>query len=123
MAQEISISISLGVTKGNLRDSIALSGRFDLAASAPVKASGIAIIGTGSHEAIPLGDLGTPGFVLLRNLDDTNYVEVGKDSTGSFVPFLKLKAGEPAIFRLSSAAPYAKANTGNVRLQYEIYDA
>ena len=69
-------------------------------------------IGT-ANEAISIGgDVGTWGYVYLKNLDSTNYVEVGLTSSYS----IKLKAGEVAMFR-AAAALYAQANTAAVDLE------
>ena len=123
MASEISLALALRITKGNLIENFQLGGTFDLAASAPVKAAGIASIGFAAHEAIPMQDVATLGFAVFRNLDTTNYVEVGVDVGAAFYPFLLLKPGESALLRMGTAAPYAKANTAAVRLQYDIFDA
>ena len=69
-------------------------------------------IGT-SDELIVIGsDVATWGYVYLKNLDSTNYVEVGLTSSYS----IKLKAGEVAMFR-AAAALYAQANTAAVDLE------
>ncbi len=68
-------------------------------------------------------DVSTLGVALFRNLDATNYVEVGIDVAAAFYPFVKLLPGEAWPMRMGTLAPYAKANTAAVRLQYDIYDA
>ena len=69
-------------------------------------------VGT-SDELIVIGsDVATWGYVYLKNLDSTNYVEVGL--TGSYS--IKLKPGEVALFR-AAAALYAQANTAAVDLE------
>ena len=69
-------------------------------------------VGT-SDELIVIGsDVATWGYVYLKNLDSTNYVEVGLTSSYS----IKLKAGEVAMFR-AAAALYAQANTAAVDLE------
>lgn len=71
-------------------------------------------IGT-SEESITFTDIGTNGWVQLYNLDSTNYVEVGF-STGVYG--IKLKAADPAEFRLNTGATlYLKANTAACRVQ------
>ena len=74
-------------------------------------------IGT-SEEAILLGDVATGGYWFVQNLDATNFVEL-RAGTGS-VDFIKLKAGEWAIFRTSgdATAPYAIADTGSVQVRF-----
>ena len=81
-------------------------------------------IGTAAAgEALGLGDLVSIGFAVFKNLDDTNFVEVGRSITGSFEAFIKLKPGESCIFRFASGtAPYALADTAACELMYVIYD-
>ena len=76
-------------------------------------------IGTSEEEVAQGADLGTPGYVLLKNLDTTNYIEVGS-TTGVYD--IKLKAGEIALYRHNSATIYAKANTAECLLEYIIIE-
>jgi hypothetical protein len=78
-------------------------------------------IGT-THEALGLGSLTTPGFAVFQNLDATNFIELGIDDTGTFEAFAKLKPGEIGMIRLTTLAPYAKADTAAVDLFYLIYE-
>lgn len=57
-------------------------------------------------------DIGTLGYVLIKNLDSTNFVQVGL--TGSYP--IKIKAGEVALFRAGGDL-YAKADTSAVDIQ------
>jgi hypothetical protein len=123
MANEINLALALRLQKGYLLENFQISGSYTLAAALPVKASGIASIGNAAHEAIPMQDVATYGFALFRNLDATNYVEVGVDVSAAFVAFARILPGEAALVRLGTLAPYAKANAAAVRLQYDIFDA
>ncbi|HAX91569.1 MAG TPA: hypothetical protein DCY07_05085, partial [Rhodospirillaceae bacterium] len=74
-----------------------------------------------SAAAIPLGGVTTPGgFLLVKNLDATNYIEIGFDSSG-FVAIAKLKAGQAALIPLKNA-PWIQANTAACLCQYRIFD-
>jgi hypothetical protein len=73
-------------------------------------------IGT-TEEAIPLGDVATPGYSFFQNLDATNYVEIGIVVSTVFYPVLKLLPGEAQCFRFSTNPPYAKAHTASVKLE------
>ena len=75
-----------------------------------------------SAEAIALGDIGTPGYMIVHNTDPTNYVEIGYDDTG-FKPTVKLLAGEWALFRHTQATPQAKANSGACVIEYLLIEA
>ncbi|TXH10002.1 MAG: hypothetical protein E6R03_15985 [Hyphomicrobiaceae bacterium] len=122
MANEIQVSASLSVQKGYLTARRSQTRSFTLNAASPAKAAGIASIGTAAHEALPMGDVGTAGWAWFENLDSTNYVQIGTDNGGAFIPFLKLMPGEPQLVRLGTNAPYAKANTAAVKLDYEIFE-
>ncbi len=76
-------------------------------------------IGT-SAEALDLGDVSVPRWCRFHNCDATNYVEIGYDDSG-FKTFIKLLKGEETGWLpISQAAPYARANTGAVDLDYTI---
>src|SRR5690606_32079954 len=80
-------------------------------------------IGT-SEEAIGLGSLNTSGlgWCWLKNLDDTNYVEIRGESGGA--DLIRLNAGEAALFRLAAdATPYGIANTAACDLAIAIIEA
>jgi len=74
------------------------------------------VIGTTS-ELVSFGEItGAPGEVVIKNLDSTNFIELGGDS-GLTVFKIKLLAGRTTIFQPSSATLYAKADTAAVRIQ------
>ena len=123
MANEITLRWNLTATKGSLsRTKRPASQSITLSAASPAVSGGVISVGFASHEAIPLGDLAAVGVAWFANVDATNYVELGVDVGGTFYPFVKLKAGESYPLRLGSSAPYAKANTAAVKLEYEILD-
>ena len=122
MADELTISASGTYYKNGVR-------RNFTADSLQVDVSGDGMINNvqeitavAGGEAIELGDVATPGWARFKNLDDTNFIEIGFDDTG-FVTFLKLLAGEETGWiRLSQAAPYAQADTAACLLEYTIID-
>lgn len=73
----------------------------------------IQTIGT-SAEPIILGDV-EPGWLLFKNLDTTNYVEIGTESDVSDAQ-LKLKPGEGVLMPTEIDAWFAKANTAECNL-------
>ena len=123
MANEITVSWSLSVAKGNLVDSAQKNFRANLSTSAPVRASNVQNIGHAAHEAVVIGDIATLGWATFQNIDATNYVELGVDVGGTFYPMARLNAGESCVLRLAQGITlYAKANTAATRLGYAIYD-
>lgn len=63
---------------------------------------GYVVVGE-TEQQIDLTELTYPGYCYAKNLDDTYYVQLGADASG-IVPFLKLKPGEVAIFRIEPTA-------------------
>lgn len=127
MADEIKINASLQINDVNLIEAYipgSLSISFDsAAASSRFGSGGVLDVGT-SVEQVTQGDTTDGGVFFFRNIDETNYVEIGitSDDTsgGTFYPFLKLRAGEYSIGRLSNATIFAKANTAAVNLQFRM---
>lgn len=126
MASEITTNLTLKVTKGYLDITRSIASAWTLATAKPNVAGMTQAIGFAAHEAINLGDVGaaTLGWAWFRNLDTTNYVEIGIDfGPGTFGPLIRLNAGEACVIRLSAAcAPYAQANTAAVVLEKVIFD-
>lgn len=75
-------------------------------------------IGT-THEAITFGDLATPGYLGLHNQDPSNFVQVGVDDAGVFVPVLKLLPLEIGLVPIDPAAAlFARADIAPVDLRF-----
>ena len=123
MADEIKLRGSLIVEKGTLkRKRIQSLSKFTLTASDPQVSGGTQKIGTAAGgEAIGLNDVTTVGWAYLKNLDGTNFIEVGAESGGTFHPAIKLLAGEWCFVPLTGT-PFARADTAEASLEFEIYD-
>ena len=121
MANEITVEVALTCTNGNLvvpRKGYNIS----ITQSSALRQATTQIVGTAAGgEAVLLGDITTAGCFIARNLDSTNYVELGIQNGGTFYPLLRLNAGEAMVARFAqSITPYARANTANVNLDIEI---
>lgn len=117
MADELTLSgLRIAFTKTNC-PSVAFN-----ASSITVDVAGTQVydnvqsVGT-AEEAILMGDVAAGGYMYVQNMDPTNFVSL-RQATGA-ANFIKLLAGEWAIFRLSAdaTAPFAIADTAacNVR--------
>ena len=86
---------------------------------------GVQSIGTTEEVVQAIADIATEGFVIARNLDTTNYIELGYadvSATGD-ARAIKMKAGEPCMFRIGTdSALYALADTAACRLEYWIFE-
>lgn len=73
---------------------------------------------TTTEAAVSFSGITTAGFVLLRNLDSTNYVEWGPEDTGAMVKVGRMKPGDPpAIFRLAPGTVLRmQANTASCKV-------
>jgi hypothetical protein len=122
MANEFTVTSSFKLDNGNDSFSRTISFNADQSAvGGPTP--GVLSIGT-SHEALTTNDLTNKGWAVLKNLDDTNFVEVGVDVSATFYPLLKLLPGEQVQVRLSPAVTvYAQADTAAVRLDAQIFEA
>lgn len=120
MANELSVTSGWSYSKsGRVRSKASTTPRYDVAGNGVIDQ--VQTIGFATHEALALGDVTTFGFASFKNLDGTNFVEIGIDDGGTFHPFIKLLAGESATVFLTEA-PYAKADTAAVDLDYIIVE-
>ena len=92
-------------------------------ASAPtVGTTAIAFLASTAGTSISFGSVSSPGYLYLKNLDATNYVNYGPVCGGAMQNIGKLKAGEWAMLRLDLAVTIAAvANTAPVNLWYDLY--
>jgi hypothetical protein len=125
MAQEITANLTLKVTKsGVIYMNEYVANSLTLNASSPnVGQYSATIPTTAAGTALNLGSVAANGVFWFQNCDATNYVEVGVQVSGTFYPFIKLKAGEAWAGRLGTGVvPYARSNTASVILKHPIID-
>jgi len=113
MANEITISSRLTLKNGTLAFDYATGSILLDQTAAGGPTPGYVTIGT-SEESFTFGELSTLGFLMMRNLDATNYIQWGF-ATGVYGG--RMRAGEPAgPFRLEPGTTlYLKANTANCK--------
>lgn len=117
MADEITLNLKLAVDKSFLLH------KFDpttqqVTMTGSTATGGVQTIGT-TAEVLVMSDVTSSGYAYFRNTDAAITVDLGTGTT-TFTTFLKLKAGEVAICRLSTNAPTARAASATVGLQYFI---
>ena len=73
----------------------------------------------GSWEAINMGDIATLGYLAVKNLDATNYIEIATANDGTGI-LTKVLAGKsmPPIAAQPGATYYVRANTALVKIRY-----
>lgn len=119
MSAEITVSVSLALNDGvvDVASPPASGLRFDFSGTKYTKHA--QTIGT-SEEAIDLGEITTPGWIVAINRDKTNYVEL-RLGTGASLDMIKLPAKNGcALFHAGSdmSAPFAIANTAACRVEF-----
>jgi hypothetical protein len=127
MANEISVLVSMECNNGGVQLYAPKQVNSTLNQAAAGKSCTVQTVGHAAHETLDIGDLAaTLGYAMLRNLDATNFVDVGvQDGSSNFHPLIRLAPGsEPQLFRFSPAAtPYAKADTAACKIEVDILSA
>jgi hypothetical protein len=117
---DISYGVSLSVNKGFLDARIQVNN-----VTASMSEAGMQSL-TYSLSTNPVNvttaGLSSVGMAFLRNLSTgtISTAQVGIDAGGSFVSLATLRAGEPAVFRMSSGLNYQAIGTAGTRLRVDI---
>ena len=90
-------------------------------------AAGIADIDTGGDTLTADGDVGTYGWVYVKNLSTTGtaYIDLGHSAEGFAADdsICRLYAGESSIFKSNGrTALYADSSAGTQQLEYAIFE-
>jgi hypothetical protein len=118
VANELTVSVSARYSKNGVQistDDFGVAGiQIDVAGTEVARF--VQLIGTSEEAILMPGDIASPGFMIVKNLDASNYVTIA--SASGATACIKLKPGEPALFRLADSAttPYATANTASCRI-------
>ena len=117
---DISYSIAVKVDKQFLANNINANGVTASMALTGLK-SDTYTLSTNAF-SISTANLGTVGLGFLRNLSTATAatVQIGIEAGGSFVSFATLRAGEPAVMRLSTGTQYQVRGTAGGRLRVDI---
>jgi hypothetical protein len=120
MANEIKIQCDMSLTKGGLDYRWAM-GRQSLTQTGTLIKDIVVSIAT-SETTIAVDDVGTPGFVALMNLDDTNYVQWGVATTVYTGRMIAL--GQVRPFQLDAGVQdlYLKANTAACEVRIVVFE-
>jgi hypothetical protein len=115
MANEIVLTGGLNVTKSGV--TVSANGSKTIDMSGDQLLGNVQIIGTVT-EALSFVDVVTIGYVYVKNLDTTNFIEIGLvTAVTSGNALITLKAGEFAVFPTRQTVIYAKADTAPCNLQ------
>ena len=103
MANEVQVRLSLTLIKGNMDDRPNVTFNADMDTAYPLGPTPGAFIATVNGVDVDLSQLTTPGWCVIKNLDETNYVAYGvrDPETDVFYYFGELGPGEGNIVKLS----------------------
>ena len=108
MANEISASATFLASKGGVNVSVQPTKTNDMAGVNMIQ--GTQAIGT-SAEVVTFGAIsGAPSWIMIKNLDDTNFVEIANDASMA-EKYAKLLPGQFILYPPSSGTVYARADT------------
>jgi hypothetical protein len=120
MANEVMLQALLRCAKGGAVSGISF-GPATFTMSGNAVQEGVQVVGT-TEEALILGDVTSPGWLFLRNLDPTNFVTMRAIVTGT--PFLRLPpSGIAGPIYLVAAAPTLQADTAPCLVEYLLLSA
>lgn len=114
MANEIQISASLAVNRSGA--TFTGIGSSNITQAGTPSIANTQVIGT-TTEALVIGDVTAVGYWFLKNLDASNYIEVGLlTPVTSADAFITLLPGECALIPSRLETFYAKANSAPLNL-------
>lgn len=122
MAGTISARLEWTVSNGNFSDSMTLGPTSITQTTEGGGNPGYVNIGT-SEEDISFGDV-TPRFVLIENLDGTNFLKYGPKSGGAMIAFGRVAPGAFALLEMAASVTLrCAADTAAVNVRIRGYNA
>ncbi len=117
---DLTYAASIRVNKQNFSGSVAVSQYTASMGQAGVSSFVVSL--STAATSISTANLSTVGVAFLRNLSTATAATatIGIDAGGSFVGFCTLRAGEPAMFRMSAGTTYQAVGASGARLRVDI---
>ena len=119
---DISYSVTVAVNKDNLTNNLSASSVTATMNNAGLKSVTYTL--TTTAVSVSTANLTAVGLAFLRNLSTATAAtaQFGIDAGGSFGSLCTLRAGEPAVFRLSAGTNYAAIGSSGARLRVDILE-
>lgn len=114
MASELTTNVQIRGSKSGASLQFASTVTNDMAGN--VLYQNTQTIGTTTEQiTLPLDLSGTPSWLLLKNIDATNFIEVGLNTPVTQI-FAKLLKGQSLLIPPGTATLYAKADTAGCKM-------
>lgn len=119
---DINYNLALRVEKDFLVNSIAVNSVTASMSETGIQAQTLSLSGSATN--ISTANLSSVGLAVIRNLATAtaSTATIGVLSGATFVGFSTLRAGEPAILRLTSGANYQAIGTVGTKLRVDILE-
>lgn len=115
MADELKVTAALDFTKSGVTQTYRITELSRDVATARARRD-VQTIGTSAETVAISGDIGNGGYIMIKNLDATNFVTLQAGAGGD--PMVKLLAGDVALFRTHpSYTLYATADTASCDIE------
>lgn len=105
MANEITESVALILNNVDLKLQFPMETKTITQSTALAYVDTIAV-SSGAESDVPVGSVTTPGRVVLKNIDPTNFVKAGPKSGGSMIEAVRLKPGEHTAIRIAPSVTW-----------------
>lgn len=117
---DVTCTVSMKVNKGFLQADVNARGVTAAMTSDSMISTTYAL--STNATTLSTANLSSVGFGVFRNLSTAtaSTAQIGIAAGGSFVSLATLKAGEPALFRLSAGQQYQAVGTAGTRLRVDI---
>lgn len=117
---DISYGVQLTINKGFLDNRVQVNN-----VTATMQVEGMKSLTytlTTNAVSVSTAGLSSVGLAFLRNLSTAtaSTAQIGIDQGGSFVGLATLRAGEPAMFRLTTGTDYQLIGTAGTRLRVDV---
>ena len=127
MANEIEVSISISASKGGM--SVARSENFKADMDGDAMTHSVQAIGTSETLLVESAAITNAGWVVIKNLDGSASVEIGREGADADEYPIELLAGQSCVFRASDQDTgsadlgiYAKASSADTNVEYVIIE-
>lgn len=129
MAIQLQIQAQVRAT-GSTNQTNGLLNPVNITIAGELQSAATQLIGTATHEELTPSALSTPGCIVIQNVDDANYVEIGTDSSndglGTFSVFARLyPSGSGVNIGIiggdGAKKWFARANTAAVLVNMQVY--
>lgn len=125
MADELTVTLQVQYENGSAKVLIN-PGSINVTQTTQGLHAPIVTVNTTAEEDMAVGDIGTEGWLVMRNLDPTNYVTYGtKNTTGdnTMIAFGRIEAGEVMAARIEPGKTLRwQANTAAVKVQTWLFE-